>query len=74
MIAVGYYFEKKRSLATGISVSGSGVGTFLFAPLATYLIEAFGWKGANRVSFSNIIHRRFGNSRITYIDRVPFNY
>ena len=54
MIAVGYYFEKKRSLATGISVSGSGVGTFLFAPLATYLIEVFGWKVANRVSSSKL--------------------
>jgi hypothetical protein len=49
VVSVGYYFEKKRSLATGISVCGSGVGTFLFAPLATYLIEEYGWKGANLV-------------------------
>ena len=45
--AVGYYFEKKRALATGISVCGSGVGTFVFAPLGTYLLEQYGWKGAN---------------------------
>eukprot|EP00095_Tigriopus_kingsejongensis_P002022 snap_masked-scaffold1627_size33010-processed-gene-0.3 protein:Tk02022 transcript:snap_masked-scaffold1627_size33010-processed-gene-0.3-mRNA-1 annotation:"monocarboxylate transporter" len=49
VVAVGYYFEKKRALATGISVCGSGVGTFLFAPFATYLIANVGWKGANLI-------------------------
>jgi MFS family permease len=38
VVCVGYYFEKKRSLATGIAVCGSGFGTFAFAPLATYLV------------------------------------
>merc|ERR1711971_729894 len=47
VVSVGYYFESKRALATGISVCGSGVGTFVFAPLATYLLEVYGWKGAN---------------------------
>ena len=28
---------------------GSGVGTFIFAPLASYLVETFGWKGANLI-------------------------
>ena len=49
VVAVGYYFESKRALATGISVCGSGVGTFLFAPLATQLLTVFGWKGANLI-------------------------
>uniref|UniRef100_A0A0K2UYI8 Major facilitator superfamily (MFS) profile domain-containing protein n=1 Tax=Lepeophtheirus salmonis TaxID=72036 RepID=A0A0K2UYI8_LEPSM len=49
VVAVGYYFEKKRALATGISVCGSGVGTFLFAPFATYLVSEMGWKGANLI-------------------------
>ena len=44
---MGYYFERRRALATGISVCGSGVGTFLLAPLATLLLDEFGWKGAN---------------------------
>jgi len=39
-------------LATGISVCGSGVGTFLFAPLATFLLDAYGWQGANLVWLS----------------------
>ncbi|XP_030373139.1 monocarboxylate transporter 4 [Scaptodrosophila lebanonensis] len=46
VVAVGYYFETKRSLATGIAVCGSGFGTFTFAPLATYLLEEYGWKNA----------------------------
>lgn len=33
IIAVTYYFERRRALATGIAVCGSGIGTFVFAPL-----------------------------------------
>merc|ERR1719167_932737 len=47
IVSVGFYFDSKRALATGISVCGSGVGTFVFAPLGTYLLEQYGWKGAN---------------------------
>lgn len=49
VVAVGYYFETKRSLATGIAVCGSGVGTFAFAPLANYLLRMFDWKNANLI-------------------------
>lgn len=49
VVAVGYYFETKRSLATGIAVCGSGFGTFVFAPFATYLLEQFSWKSANQI-------------------------
>ncbi|CAH1108313.1 unnamed protein product [Psylliodes chrysocephalus] len=44
VVMVGYYFESKRSLATGISVCGSGVGTFTFAPLASFLLTSYGWQ------------------------------
>ncbi|GAB6029793.1 hypothetical protein CHUAL_005507 [Chamberlinius hualienensis] len=46
IVSVGYYFEKKRALATGIAVCGSGVGTFIFAPLSQVLLAEYGWKGA----------------------------
>lgn len=46
IVSVTTYFEKYRSLATGIAVCGSGFGTFLFAPLTEYLIGAFTWRGA----------------------------
>ncbi|XP_018576654.1 monocarboxylate transporter 14 isoform X2 [Anoplophora glabripennis] len=49
VVCVGYYFETKRSLATGIAVCGSGVGTCVFAPLATVLLESYGWRGANLI-------------------------
>ncbi|KAK9882548.1 hypothetical protein WA026_021895 [Henosepilachna vigintioctopunctata] len=46
IVSVTTYFEKKRSLATGIAVCGSGFGTFVFAPLITYLLAEFGWRGS----------------------------
>lgn len=44
IVAVGFYFESKRALATGLAVSGSGLGTFIFAPLCKFLLQQFGWK------------------------------
>ncbi|XP_034952770.1 monocarboxylate transporter 12 isoform X2 [Chelonus insularis] len=49
VVCVGYYFETKRSLATGIAVCGSGFGTFAFAPLANFLVESYNWKGAHLI-------------------------
>uniref|UniRef100_A0A914W1T7 Major facilitator superfamily (MFS) profile domain-containing protein n=1 Tax=Plectus sambesii TaxID=2011161 RepID=A0A914W1T7_9BILA len=46
IIAVTYYFEKRRALATGIAVSGSGIGTFVFAPLIEQIQLAYGWQGS----------------------------
>ena len=46
LVTVGHYFKKKRALATGIAVCGSGIGGFIFAPLSQYLIEMYTWKGA----------------------------
>lgn len=46
IVSVGYYFEKRRSLAIGIAVCGTGVGTFLLSPANAWLAEEFGWKGA----------------------------
>lgn len=45
VVMVSLYFEKKRAFATGLAVCGSGVGTFLFAPLTYYLLDIYGWKG-----------------------------
>jgi MFS family permease len=41
---VGAWFDKKRTLALGISVSGIGAGTLVFAPISNALIEAYGWR------------------------------
>ena len=45
LVTVAFYFEKKRALATGIAVSGSGFGTFAFAPLFEFLIQEYEWRG-----------------------------
>merc|ERR1719167_632671 len=47
--AVGYWFEKKRSLVTGISTCGSGFGTIVFAPVVTALKANLGWQWCNRI-------------------------
>jgi len=46
IVSVTCYFEKQRSFATGIAVCGSGLGTFIFAPLTEVLIQTYFWKGA----------------------------
>lgn len=45
IVSVTTYFEKYRSLATGIAVCGSGFGTFLFAPLLDFLTKTYDWRG-----------------------------
>lgn len=44
IVSVTMYFEKKRSLATGIAVCGSGFGTFIFAPIISKLMEYYEWR------------------------------
>uniref|UniRef100_A0A0N4Z7X8 MFS domain-containing protein n=1 Tax=Parastrongyloides trichosuri TaxID=131310 RepID=A0A0N4Z7X8_PARTI len=45
IVMVGYYFESKRAMATGIAVAGSGVGCIIMPPILTELVKAFGWIG-----------------------------
>lgn len=49
VVIVAYYFDKKRSFATGLSVCGSGIGTFIFAPLTQVLIDEYGWRGTTLI-------------------------
>lgn len=56
IVSVSYYFEKKRAFATGVAVCGSGVGTFIFAPLSRILIDEYGWKGALLISAGLILN------------------
>lgn len=38
------WFVRRRSLATGICISGVGVGTLILAPTYGYLIQSIGWR------------------------------
>lgn len=49
VVIVAYYFDKKRSFATGLSVCGSGIGTFIFAPVTDYLVREYGWRGTTLI-------------------------
>lgn len=57
VVIVAYYFDKRRSLATGLSVCGSGIGTFIFAPVTQWLLAEYGWRGTTLILaglFSNL--------------------
>ena len=44
--AVQRWFVRRRGLASGLAVSGIGVGTLVMPPAAALLIDAMGWRGA----------------------------
>ncbi|PIO69509.1 transporter, major facilitator family protein [Teladorsagia circumcincta] len=44
IVIVTMYFEKRRSLATGIAVTGAGVGTMVFSPINDYVMSRYGWR------------------------------
>jgi MFS transporter, OFA family, oxalate/formate antiporter len=44
--AVQRWFVKRRGFASGLAVSGIGVGTLVMPPLASFFIEALGWRNA----------------------------
>jgi MFS family permease len=43
---IAHWFEKKRGLASGIAVSGMGLGTFLLVPISQHFIALWGWRFA----------------------------
>ncbi len=50
MVAVvGGWFDRRRSTAVGVAVSGIGVGTLVGAPAAAALIGALGWRATTAV-------------------------
>lgn len=49
VVIVAYYFDKRRSFATGLSVCGSGIGTFIFPPLIQKLLNEYGWRGTTLI-------------------------
>jgi MFS family permease len=44
--AVQRWFARRRGFASGLAVSGIGVGTLVMPPLASFLIAALGWRDA----------------------------
>ncbi len=46
IVVLGYYFNEKLGLATGIGLSGVTSGMFVIAPLIRYLNDEYSWRGA----------------------------
>lgn len=46
VVSIAYWFDKKRTLAVGLGACGTGVGTFLYAPMTTFFINEYGWRGS----------------------------
>ncbi|XP_055537134.1 uncharacterized protein LOC129725383 isoform X3 [Wyeomyia smithii] len=49
VVSIAFWFDKRRTFATGIGASGTGIGTFLYAPFTQWLIEQFGWRGTTLI-------------------------
>lgn len=49
VVSIAFWFEKKRNLAIGIGASGTGLGTFMYAPFTQWLIETCGWRGTTLI-------------------------
>ncbi|XP_056642873.1 monocarboxylate transporter 9-like [Diorhabda sublineata] len=45
VVSIAFWFEKKRTVALGLAASGTGFGTALYSPLATWLLSEYGWRG-----------------------------
>jgi MFS family permease len=44
LAVVGAWFERRRTAALGVAVTGVGLGTLVAAPLAAALINHYGWR------------------------------
>lgn len=50
VIILGTYFNKKLSLANGLTSSGSGVGSLAMGPVMQFLLNQFGMRNTMRIS------------------------
>ncbi|KAL8580964.1 hypothetical protein ACOMHN_017531 [Nucella lapillus] len=55
VVIVGHYFYARRALALGIMACGSGIGAFAFAPLFSFFVECYGWRGATHLAAALVL-------------------
>ncbi|XP_033112532.1 monocarboxylate transporter 13-like [Anneissia japonica] len=46
LVVIAYYFDKNYATANGVAMAGVDLGIVLLPPLADYLSELYGWRGA----------------------------
>lgn len=44
VVGAAPFFNKRRSLAIGICLCGSGIGTFTLAPITEFILNSYGWR------------------------------
>jgi len=44
MDCITQYFDKRRPFVSGVAICGSGIGTFIFAPLTEAMLATFAWQ------------------------------
>ena len=44
-VACNYYFDKRLALSTGINKTGLSIGSFIFPPLSSYVLQWYTWTG-----------------------------
>lgn len=71
LIVIAEYFDKKRGIATGITMAGSGVGSFVFAPLIGYLIKTYDWKFTFSICACIILQTTLCGALMRPIEPVP---
>lgn len=48
-LIIGYYFDKFRPIANGISCSGAGAGIMMFSYMNSVLVPILGWRNLMRL-------------------------
>ncbi|XP_053685742.1 uncharacterized protein LOC128735273 [Sabethes cyaneus] len=56
IVIVSQYFEKRRALANGITISGTAAGSFIFPTLIERLIHSFGFHGTLLILGGCMLH------------------
>ena len=54
LVAVPYWFVKKRTIAMSLAVTGSGCGTLFFSVITQPLLDALEWRNTLRVQVQSI--------------------
>ena len=45
LVTIGKYFQKRRSMATGVGLAGASIGQFAMPPLIEFLLKTYGLSG-----------------------------
>ncbi|GFO16903.1 monocarboxylate transporter 14, partial [Plakobranchus ocellatus] len=56
LVFVGLHFKKRRSLANGLSLAGSGIGSFALPNLMRWMLNVYGWTGCCMVMGAIMLH------------------